>query len=185
LQNKCLFFFKKRSNILFETITMMRIHLTPICMSDSPFLFSIYSETRSAELNCVPWGEEQKQDFLRHQFQAQHQHYTSKYKDAHFQIIKLGEIPIGRLYVAELADEIRIIDITILSEFRGKNFGTRLIEEILLGADQKNKAVQIYLETNDRSEILFTRLGFVPIADGGIYRLWHRLANRLGKTAEA
>lgn len=164
---------------------LMRITKTDITRSDGPFLFSLYSETREKELGNLSWDDRQKDVFLQHQFHAQHQHYISRYEDGSFQIIKSGDVPIGRLYAAELAGEIRIIDITILSEFRGKKIGTTLIEEILQEADEKNKAVQIYLETNNRSVRLFTRLGFAPVTDEGIYQLWQRPANSRTNTAEA
>lgn len=148
-----------------------------ITHKDEPFLLALYSETRADELKLAPWDEKQKDAFLRQQFQLQHRHYTSKYKNAFFQIIKLDEKPIGRLYAAELDDEIRIIDLTILTEFRGKNIGTVLIEEILRDADKKNKNVQIYLETNNQSANLFARSGFVVIAEDGVYRLWRKPAH--------
>jgi N-acetylglutamate synthase-like GNAT family acetyltransferase len=162
----------------------MLITKSPITHQDEPFLFALYSETRADELKIAPWDDERKDAFLRRQFQLQHRHYTSNYKNAFFQIIKLGEKPIGRLYVAELDDEIRIIDLTILTEFRGKNVGTNLIEEILRDADKKNKNVQIYLETNNQSTHLFARLGFAAVADDGVYRLWRKSANSKTSAAE-
>lgn len=98
----------------------MLITKSPITRKDEPFLFALYSEIRANELMIVPWDNHQKNAFLQQQFQLQQLHYTTNYKNACFQIIKLDEIPIGRIYVAELDDEIRIIDITILTEFRGK-----------------------------------------------------------------
>jgi ribosomal protein S18 acetylase RimI-like enzyme len=162
----------------------MLITKSPVAHQDKPFLFALYSETRAEELKLAPWDEEQKNAFLRQQFQLQHRHYTSNYKNAFFQIIKLGEKPIGRLYAAELKHEIRIIDITILTEFRRKNIGTDLIEEILRDADKKNKNVQIYLETNNQSAGLFARLGFAPVADDGVYRLWRKSAHSKTSAAE-
>ena len=162
----------------------MRITTSPITQTNESFLFALYAETRAEELRLVPWDEEQKKAFLQQQFQLQHHHYTTNYKDASFQIIKLDEIPIGRLYVAELADEIRIIDITIQAEFRGKNIGTDLIKGVLCGANEKNKVVQIYLETNNQSANLFARLGFVPIADDGVYQLWQKSADRKTNIAQ-
>ena len=162
----------------------MLITKSPITHQDEPFLFALYSEIRANELDIVPWDEAQKNAFLQQQFQLQHHHYTTNYKNACFQIIKLDEIPIGRLYVAELMDEIRIIDITILSEFRGKNIGTGLIEEILHDANNKNKVVQIYLETNNQSANLFARLGFVPITNDGVYQLWQKPAHSKTNVAQ-
>jgi GNAT superfamily N-acetyltransferase len=163
----------------------MRVTKSPIVPSDDSFLLSLYSETRANELLLVPWSEEQKNAFLQHQFQSQHLHYTLKYKDASFQLIKLEDLPIGRFYHAELADEIRIIDILILSEFRGRNIGSILIEEILHTAEKKKKAVRIYLDINDKSANLFTRLGFAPVSDEGVYRLWQWSAKSRTETAKA
>ena len=162
----------------------MLVIKSPVTQQEESFLLALYTETRANELKFVPWSEAQKTAFLQQQFQLQQHHYTTNYKNACFQIIKLDEKPIGRLYVAELADEIRIIDITILTEFRGKNIGTSLIEEILHDADKKNKAVQIYLETDNQSANLFARLSFVPVTDDGIYQLWRKSAHRKTNAAE-
>jgi N-acetylglutamate synthase-like GNAT family acetyltransferase len=163
----------------------VQLSFSPIAGSDDAFLLALYASVRADEMAMVPWSDEQKSAFLKSQYDAQHLHYTEKYPQGSFQIIKSGDKKIGRLYTAELADEIRIIDILISSEFRGKKIGTTLIAEILRGADEKNKAVQIYLDADDRSANLFARLGFAPVADEGIYQLWQRPANSRTNTAEA
>jgi len=150
----------------------MQLKKSPLAHHDEQFLFALYSSTRLDELAFVPWNEEQKHSFLQNQFHAQHTHYFTKYPDASYQIIKLQENPIGRLYVVELDDEIRVLDLTILPELRGQNFGTQLIKEILADAAQKKKAVQIYLENYNRAGELFKRLAFKPVSDDGIYVLW-------------
>ncbi|CAN5587318.1 GNAT family N-acetyltransferase [soil metagenome] len=155
----------------------MLITKSQIAPLDEHFLFALYSEIRAEELKLAPWDKEQKTAFLQHQFHLQHLYYTTNYKDGFFQLIKLDGKPIGRIYTCELLDEIRIIDITILAKFRGKKIGTDLIEEILHDANKKNKAVQIYLETNNQSANLFARLGFVPITDDGVYQLWRKSAH--------
>jgi RimJ/RimL family protein N-acetyltransferase len=147
----------------------MRLSFPPITRSDEAFLFALYASTRADEMTFVPWNAEQKTAFLQSQFQAQHQHYTSKYPHGKFQIIQLDDQKIGRLYVCELEDEVRIIDLTILPEFRGQGFGTEIIMGILHKAE---KPVQIYLESN-QSINLFKRLGFEIVSDEGLYQLWH------------
>jgi RimJ/RimL family protein N-acetyltransferase len=147
----------------------MRLSFPPITRSDEPFLFELYSTTRVDEMALVPWSAEQKTAFLQSQFQAQHQHYTSKYPHGKFQIIILDNQKIGRLYVCELENEIRIIDLTILPEFRGQGFGTEILADILHKAE---KPVQIYLESINQSINLFKRLGFQIVSDEGIYQLW-------------
>ena len=163
----------------------MRITKTSVTTLDEPFLFALYSETRAKEMAIVQWDDHQQHAFLKQQFQAQHQHYTSKYEDASFEIIEADGKPVGRLYTAEIGDEIRILDITILSEFRGEGIGTSLIAEILHRADEKHKPVQIYLETDNQSTNLFARMGFAPVADEGLHQLWRRPSNSRTIAAEA
>lgn len=117
----------------------------------------------------VPWNDEQKNAFIKFQFEAQHQHYTSKYPPDSFKIIELEGERVGRLYLSELADEVRIIDLTILPERRGKGLGKRIITDIL---KQATKPVRIYLESFNRSVGLFNELGFEIIDDEGVYQLW-------------
>lgn len=150
----------------------MQLKKSPIAHQDESFLFELYSTTRLDELALVSWNEEQKSSFLHNQYQAQHHHYFLKYPDASFQIIKLGNKPIGRIYTAELETEIRILDLTILPELRGQKFGTQLIKEVLSDAEEKKKAVQIYLETYNSAQTLFRKLNFQPVADDGLYVLW-------------
>ncbi|MEP6900142.1 MAG: GNAT family N-acetyltransferase [Actinomycetota bacterium] len=150
----------------------MQLKKESLAHQDEPFLIALYSSTRSDELALVSWDNAEKHTFLLHQFHAQQQHYFSKYPNASYQIIKLNDISIGRLYVAEVEDEIKILDLTILAEYRGQTFGTQLIKEILAEAGKKNKSVEIYIENFNRSQNLFKRLNFQPESDGGIYVIW-------------
>ena len=147
----------------------MRLSFPPITRSDEPFLLALYSAIRAEELAVVSWNADQKAAFLQSQFQAQHLHYTTKYPKGLFQTIKFETKKIGRLYLAELEDEIRIIDLTILPEERGKGFGSEIISDILQKAA---KPVRIYLESFNQSNDLFKRLGFQIISDEGVYQLW-------------
>lgn len=152
---------------------MMNLSFFPITASDKAFLLALYSLTRADEMAMVPWETEQKQQFLQLQFEAQHQHYTAKYPNGSFQIIKFDNKNIGRLYLSELEDEIRIIDLMLVTEYRGQGIGTKILTDILQSAE---KPVRIYLETFNRSIGLFKRLGFQSISDEGIYCLWEAKA---------
>jgi len=147
----------------------MRLNFPAITRSDEPFLLALYASLRADEMALVPWNDEQKTAFITSQFQAQHHHYTTEYPHGLFQIIEFNGEKIGRLYVCELEDEIHIIDLAILPEFRRKGFGTEIITDILQKAE---KPVRIYLESNNQSIGLFKRFGFQKIRDEGFYQLW-------------
>jgi GNAT superfamily N-acetyltransferase len=150
----------------------MLLTLSAITYADEPFLQSVYAATRADEMRLVPWSEEQKRMFLQMQFQAQQGYYLSRYPNASLSVIKFNDEPIGRLYVAELADEIRIIDITILPERRNQGMGTKLLKDVLLNSAEKQKPVQIFIENFNQSAKLFAQLGFQPVLEEGVHVLW-------------
>lgn len=150
----------------------MQIIKTPVTTADELFTFDLYSQTRNEEMSLVAWTNEQKLAFLYQQFQAQHNYYTAKFPSADFLILSINGENVGRLYIVELDDEFRILDLTITFKKRGQGIGTVLIDEIVEQAKQKNKSVQIYLEKTARSASIFSRFGFKPVSDDEIYQLW-------------
>lgn len=152
----------------------MSLKLLPVSHSDYSLLFEIYISSRADELKFVPWTNEQKNAFLEAQFQAQTNHYHSTYPDGSFDLIKLQDETAGRLFQAELDDEIRIIDITILPQFRNRGISTLLLSEVLESGTNKQKPVTIYLDKYSPAQNLFSRLDFIPVADDGVYCLWER-----------
>ena len=161
----------------------MNLSFQPITSADEAFLLSLYASVRAAEMALVPWTGEQKAAFLKSQFDAQYQYYAHKYPHGAFLTIALDGEKIGRLYTAELADEVRIIELTLAPEARGRGLGTRIVSDIVGAA---SKPVRIYLERDDRAAPLFARLGFGMIRDEGLYQLWEGpAANRKNLNATA
>ena len=152
----------------------MLLTLSAITAADESFLQIVYAATRTDEMKLVNWSDEQKNLFSQMQFRAQQEYYLSRYPNARLSVIRLNNEPIGRLYVAELADEIRIIDITVLPKHRNCGIGTRLIKNILKTVAEKQKPAQIYVENFNQSSTLFARLNFKPAAEHGIHVLWRR-----------
>jgi ribosomal protein S18 acetylase RimI-like enzyme len=146
----------------------MSITLREALPEDDPFLYEVYASSREQELALVPWTEEQRKAFLSMQFNAQHAHYREQYPHASYSVILGDDVPLGRLYVLRENDAIRILDITLLPEYRGNGVGSSLLGQLLEEAAQSKKPLQIYVETFNPSLQLFQRLGFKPIAEEGI-----------------
>ena len=138
---------------------------------DYDFLVELYSSTRAEEMALVPWTTEQQQAFVRAQFTAQQEHYAKTYPSGRHDIILAGERPVGRLYVARLDQEIRIIDITLLPGERNAGIGSYLIKQLLDEANRAKKITRIYVEEFNPSLRLFERLGFSPSEQRGIHLL--------------
>ena len=89
----------------------------------------------------------------------------------------------GRLYVDRTADEIRIVDITLLPEHRGRGVGQALLEPVLAEGERDGLPVTIHVERHNPALRLYARLGFEVVDDpGGIYLFLRRPA-RQPKTA--
>ena len=85
-------------------------------------------------------------------------------------IEQTGE-PIGRLYLDRRADEIRIIDISLLPTYRDRGIGTALLTAVLAEGTAKQQPVRIHVEYNNRAISLYQRLGFIQIGGDDVYRL--------------
>lgn len=147
------------------------VTLRPVSADDYDFLVNVYGSTRAEELALVPWTIEQQQLFVRSQFAAQQDHYAKKYPTASHDIIMSNGRPVGRLYVARLDQEIRIIDITLLPAERNAGIGSYLIKQLQDEANRSGKLTRIFVEEFNPSLRLFERLGFSPSEQQGIHLL--------------
>ena len=146
------------------------ITLRPVSSSDRDLLLQVYASTREEELAVVEWEPAAKDAFLQQQFDAQDAHYRT-YPDASLDVIEVGGKPAGRLYVARWADEIRIMDIALLPEYRNRGIGTELLNELLEEAAGAGKRLTIHVEKFNPARRLYERLGFSEAADRGVYVL--------------
>jgi GNAT superfamily N-acetyltransferase len=143
------------------------ITLRDVTPQDEPFLREVYACTRAQELATVPWTAEQRAEFLRFQFDAQDKYYRQKYPAASFQLILENDEPVGRLYVLRETEAIRILDITVLPQYRNKGIGGSLIRAVMAEADRSFRSVNIWVEQFNPSLQVFQQYGFSAIVDDG------------------
>ena len=142
------------------------LELRPVQPSDRDFLLTLYGEIRGAEMAMVPWTEAQKNAFVLQQFDAQHAWWTTQYPTARFDLVLLDGCPVGRLYVDEWEQEIRVIDVALVARARGRGLGSRLLRAVFRQADEAGKPVSIHVEQFNPARRLYERLGF-NYRDGG------------------
>ena len=145
------------------------ISFRPINNTDMPFLSNLYASTRADEIAQTGWPKDQQDAFLKQQHETQHRYYTENFKEASFDLILKEDKPIGRLYLDRRREEIRIIDISLLPQSRGKGIGGAIIRDILAEGKHRNLPVTIHVEKNNPALRLYHRLNFQEIEDLGIY----------------
>jgi ribosomal protein S18 acetylase RimI-like enzyme len=154
--------------------------LRPVEPSDTDFLCRLYASTREAELRAVPWPDSQKEAFLRMQFEAQSREWSAANPQGSFQVVLVEGEPAGRLYVDRRADEFRVVDVSLLPEFRGRGIGTALLAHVIGTADAAGKPVRIHVERFNPARRLYERLGFRVIREGEVYLLMERARSDSG-----
>lgn len=152
---------------------MLSISLRKVSAADREFLCAVYSSTRTEELATTDWTHEQKAAFCQQQFDAQDAHYLAHYPNASRDLILADGIPVGRLYVDRWLTEIRIMEITLLPEARGRGIGGKLLADLQDEARKANKLLSIHVERFNPALSLYSRLGFIVAEDKGVYLLLH------------
>lgn len=131
----------------------------------------LYESTREEEMKRFPFDEFQKKEFLDQQFGAQYQHYQLHYPTCERNIVEKAGAPIGRLWIDEWRDQIRLVDIALMPEWRGSGIGRMLLEDILARGAKVGKPVTIHVEGFNPALRLYERLGFVKMDTNGVYFL--------------
>lgn len=138
--------------------------------ADLDFLRRLYLSVRWEELETVEWPREAKIVFLSQQFEFQTRHYRQYYPGAAFGIVTDGEAPVGRLYLHQGSEDLRIIDISLLPSHRGRGIGAALIGAVFELGRQAGTKVSINVEFfNHNARRLYDRLGFVQGESNGVY----------------
>jgi GNAT superfamily N-acetyltransferase len=159
-----------KMQIASKTITLAGMRLVtfrPATTDDYWFLLDVYASTRMEELAVTDWDKAQRAAFLKMQFDAQLSHYREHYPEGEHLIIYLDSAAAGRLYVANIAEEIRILDITLLTQNRNLGIGTPIIKGLMAEAAGMGKPLRIWLESYNPSLRLFEKLGFVKSSESG------------------
>src|SRR5918995_2479578 len=94
---------------------------------DHSFLLELFASTREQELAMFGANEDQKRAFVSMQYSAM----SRCYPRAENRIILAGNLPIGRTIIDRKPDELRLVDISILPEFRSRGIGAVMVNKLL------------------------------------------------------
>lgn len=143
------------------------VTLRPADDGDAGFLFTVYASTRREALAPLGWDEDASQRYLRTQFEAEERDWSQHQAGAQCMVILRDGDPVGRLYLARSAHEIRVMDITLLPEHQGRGIGTALLQGLLDEARRSHRTVRAHVERGSAALQLYRRLGFLHAATRG------------------
>ena len=147
-----------------------QIESRPAKDEDGSFLEKLYCRMRENEFARAGLSDIQMQSLLKMQFQMQNQAYRMQFPGAVQYIAEFRETPVGRLIVERGETEIRLIDISLLEEFRNRGFGTLLLDKLKTEAAAGAKPLRLrVLKTNEAAQRFYDRSGFTVIEDTDLY----------------
>lgn len=149
------------------------VTLRPAEEGDRAFLLRVYAGTRQPELEAAGMPREQWAPFVEHQFEAQSRHYET-YEDTSFEVVLVDGEPVGRLIVARWPQELRVVDVALLPEHRGRGIGGVLLGELIEEAEERGVKVSVHVERFNPAQRLYARLGFRPVSEQSVYVLLER-----------
>lgn len=147
------------------------VTLRPATPADYHFMRLLYGSTREEEMKQFPFDEFRKKEFLDQQFGAQYQHYQLHYPTCEKNIIEKDGQPIGRLWIDEWPDQIRLVDIALMPGHRGSGIGSALVRDVLDRGTRAGKPVTIHVESYNPALRMYERLGFQKVDTNGVYFL--------------
>lgn len=137
------------------------MQLRPILpQEDDLFLFELYASSRRAEIMDWGWDENQQQQFLRMQYQCQQRSYTMQYPALAGKIILYEGVRAGRLLTAYANDELVLVDITLLPEYRNKGLGTKALCTLQEEAKTAGVALRLSVFQGNPAQQLYEKQGF-------------------------
>ena len=145
------------------------ISFRAVTPEDEDFLLKLYKSSRGDDLLGLGWSEERISEFLEMQYEAQQRFYENDYQNATDEIVLLDGKPAGHLSIERREDEIRCVDIALLSENRHAGIGTFLIRRLQDEAKGVSKPLRLQVIRFNRAVTLLERLGFVRTGETGTH----------------
>ena len=136
--------------------------------SDRPFLLALYASTRTEEFAHLGWPAGMERAFMKMQFEAQRGDYERRHPDALCQVVELRRCPVGRLWVAQDARSLTVLDISLVAELRGQGIGTDCLLRVQRRAAAARLDVELQVVHGNPAQHLYERLGFRSVGEAGV-----------------
>ncbi len=149
------------------TTTQTEVSLRPALPADEPFLHALYADRRGPELATLGWGTEEQRAFLDMQFRAQQAGYAATFPGADHWVVIVDDHAVGRLLVDRGPDEHRVVDMVILSAYRGSGIGTALMAGVMDAAGTGTPVRLSAAAHDDRLVRWYEGLGFTVVGHRG------------------
>jgi ribosomal protein S18 acetylase RimI-like enzyme len=140
---------------------------------DEPFIRGLMTETLSDQLGASSWPAEVRDPILAAQYRVRRQGFRMSAGDKPGTLVLVNEQPVAWYVAAELANEIRLVNLVVLRERRGEGIGSAVLRKLV--GSHKTLKLSVAMN-NQRALDLYTRMGFRRTGDDGVHYFMERPA---------
>lgn len=144
------------------------IALRPRRDDDAAFMRELFFSVRAPEFAAMGWPEPVLRDFLAGQSQLQNHHYANAYPLAANLVVTRHGTAIGRVILHPSPGDIRVVDIALLTQWRGNGLGGALLDAVKQQAKAARVSVSLSVDLHNPARRLYLRQGFLPVRDNGV-----------------
>lgn len=153
-----------------------RLSLRAITAGDQDFLLALADSTRD-DLHLL--DRALRTQLVRMQHEAQASDYGRRFPHLEQHLVLADGTPAGRLCVARGANEIRLVDISLLPAYRCRRIGARLLGRLQDESRQADLPLRLHVLQANPAARLYRRLGFQPGAVDGLYQAMEWLPHKV------
>jgi ribosomal protein S18 acetylase RimI-like enzyme len=136
---------------------------------DEAFLFALFRSVREPEFASLGLDPAQLDMLLRMQFTGQQRTYAAQYPEGNA-IVELDGRPIGRIWLHCTPERHRLVDISLLPEFRNRGIGAALLRDAVASARAAGARLGCSVAVSNPGSLRFhTRLGFRIVSQDEVY----------------
>ena len=118
------------------------------------------------QLGASSWPDSVREPVLDAQYRVRRQGFRMSAGDKPGTLVLVNGEPVAWYVAAELPDEIRLVNLVVLRERRGKGIGTAVLRK--LAGSRKTLKLSVAMN-NHRAFDLYTRMGFRRTGDDGVH----------------
>ncbi|WP_046226151.1 GNAT family N-acetyltransferase [Paenibacillus dauci] len=139
--------------------------IVQVTAADRDFLFDVYMDTRLSEVASWGWTPEQLHSFLHMQFVMQQSYLDNRYPQLDRRLINSDQTAIGQMTIFHGENELRLVDLAVLSRYRNQGAGTFILQELQRQAAAYAIPIRLQVRLdNPRAQRLYQRLGWHEIS---------------------
>jgi ribosomal protein S18 acetylase RimI-like enzyme len=146
----------------------MEYRVSPASAEDETFLKELFFDVRASEFLPLQLPPPALTQLLEMQHRAQKAGYGQQYPHAEESVIWVGPYRVGRMLVDSSSTAIHLVDIALLTPFRGHGIGRSLLDSLCQRASQAGVPLSLTVRSTNPAIRLYRRAGFTPCGKPGV-----------------